>query len=294
MLVLSASFGIVEAKMSSTNYEIRFDGFHYGASETESSSSYQLHSGIEAETGDRSTSSSYTLSSGYREGIYDPVVDFDVYVQNTASQTAVTALSSNTATVTDVSSFSVGDMIAIIQNEGASQVSAFGKIDSVSGSNVTVDFWSNSGSTPAIDGVNDYAYELTGSSLSFGSLSDSSVSTGILAWEVNADIDDGYSVYVYEDQDLQNSAATASILDVSDGSVTAGSSEYGGISSDATLISTFDTVDTAFTTSLQQVASRSNNAIKARDFLTLKIAVSTDQDVASYSSTLTLVYVGNY
>ena len=109
-----------------------------------------------------------------------------------------------------------------------------------------------------------------------------------------ADVPTGYSVYVREDQDLQTAGADT-INDVADGSVTSGSEEYGGRSSDTSLSSTtFDTADTAFTTTFQQVASRTGATLKARDFLTLKAAIATDTINGAYSQTLTVVFVGNY
>lgn len=295
LVVMSVFYNIVNAQMSSTNYEIRFDSLNFGSSDSSSSASYGLRSNIGVGLSDRSSSSSYILSSGYREGIYDPVADFDIFVQSMDTQTGAISLSSNTVTIADPSGYAVGEMIVVIQDEGASQYAAFGKISSISGSDLIVDFWTNSGSAPVIDGTNDYVYELTSTTISLGALVDSVVTTSIVAWEVNFDADDGYSVYVSEDTNLQDASATYSISDVSDGSVTAGSSEYGAISSDSSLsLSTFDTQDTAFTTSLQQVGSRSDNAMISRDFLTIKTAISSSQNVATYYHSLTFVYVGDY
>jgi hypothetical protein len=101
-------------------------------------------------------------------------------------------------------------------------------------------------------------------------------------------------VYVFENQNFQTSSGSI-LNDVDDGSVTMEFEEYGGRSSDLSLsASTFDTADTAFTSSLQQVASRSSGTLKARDFLTLKAAASADTLNGAYSHTLTVVFVGNY
>lgn len=282
----------VESAMSSTNYQIQWDSVGSGGSDTSSSASYKVHDTIGTNQG-LSSSTSYRVDAGYRGGIYDPTVSFAVFSEDTSTQVAATVLVSTTVTVTSTAGFSVGDYIAVIQNLGASQVSAIGKVTVVGGSTLTVDELRDGGVAPTVDGTNDYVYKLSGTSLPLGTFSSSVVTTGIVGWDSSADVSNGYSVYLYEDQDLTSGAAT--ISDVSDGSVTAGSSEYGARSSDTSLAgSTFDTTDTAITGSLQQVASRADNSLKARDFVTLKVGVSAVQAGGSYSQTLTFVFVGNY
>lgn len=279
------------AAMTSTNYEIRFDDFGTGGDNTSSSSSYQLRDSTGSASSQGGSSSSYQVNSGFRAGIFDQAVDFELFIQSRASQVAATTLSGSTVTVTSAAGFSAGDMVVVIQDEGATQTAAVGKISSIASNDLVLD--SLTGGSPTIDGTNDYVYSLDGSSISFSTLSASTVATGIIAWEINNDTDQGYSVYVVEDQQLTNGLST--VPDVSDGSVTAGSAEYGGRSSDASLASsTFDSQDTAFSTSLQQVGSRSGVEFQSRDFLTVKWAISDTQNDGAYSHTLTLVYVGDY
>lgn len=281
-----------ESSMSSTNYQIQWDSVGAGGEDTSSSATYKVRDSFGMVQG-VSTSSSYSEQIGFRAGIYDPVVSYSVFSQVRASQVAATSLSGSTVSVTSTSGYSTGDYVAVIQDEGASQVSAIGKISSVGAGSLTVDVFQDGGTAPIIDGTNDYVYELSGNSLPLSTLSSSVVTTGIVGWEVNADVSSGYSVYVLEDGDLTTGSDT--ITDVADGTVTAGSTEYGARSSDASLAaSTFDTQDTAFTTSLQQVASRGDNSMESRDFLTVKAAVSSSQAGGSYSQNLTLVFVGNY
>ena len=219
------------------------------------------------------------------------MADFDIHIQNRGSQVAASSLSSTTVTVTSVTGYATGDYIVIVQNEGASQSSAIGKIASVGSSTLTVDVLS--GDSLTIDGNNDYVYELTGTTLSFGTLSSSTVTTSIVGWEVSADVDDGYSVYVVVEGEL--TSGTDTIWGVTDGEVTAGSSEYGARSSDTSLTSsTFDTEDTAFTTDLAQVASRNDNSFESRDHLTIKTAVSSGLSDGTYTQTMALIYVGDY
>lgn len=284
---------LVQAAMSSTSYEIQWDSVGVGGMDTASSTSYKVRDSLEFIQG-VGTSSSYRVDSGYRGGIYDPVVHFNVISQDTATQVAATAITSTSVDVTTTTGYAVDDYIVVIQNEGLSQVEAMGKVTGVAGNTLSVDFFQYASSLPVIDSTNDYVYELTGSSVPLASLTPHLVSTGVIGWEVDADVPTGYNVYVREDHDLKTSGSDA-INDVDDGAVTMEMEEYGGRSSDPTLAnSTFDTADTAFTTTFQKVASRSGATLKARDFLTLKAAAADTTVNGSYSHTLTLVFVGNY
>jgi hypothetical protein len=283
----------VKAEMSSTNYLIQFDSVGVGGTDSASSASYSVRDTLEFIDG-VGTSASYRVDQGYRAGIFDPVVEFSVVAQDTASQVAATAIATTSVDVTTTTGYAVGDYIAVIQDEGLSQVTAMGKITSVAGLTLNVDYFEYATSLPSIDSSNDYVYELTDTGIPLSSLTPSTVSTGILGWDVDADVPSGYSVYVFEDHDLRINA-TDVINDVSDGSVTASVEEYGGRSSDPTLLgSTFDTVDTAFTTSLQRVGSRNIAVLKSRNFLTLKAAAATTSVDGAYSHTLTVVFVGDY
>ncbi len=127
-------------------------------------------------------------------------------------------------------------------------------------------------------------------------LTESDVSTAVLAWEADADVSQGYSVYLVADHEMRSTVSASTVLTaVADGTVSAGSTEYGARSSDTSLtLSTFDTVDTAITTSLQQIASRGDNTLEARDFLTLKAAVANGATSAEYTQELTVLFVGDY
>lgn len=285
---------VVFAAMSSTNYQIRMDSIGVGGEDTSSSSSYMVRDSLEFIQG-TSDSSNYQIDAGYRGGIFDPVAQLTLRSQDTASQVAATAITSTSVTVTTTTGYEAGDFIAVIQNEGLTQTAAVGKVTSVAGNDISVDFFTYASSLPAIDGSNDFVYELTtGGTLPLASLTASVASLGIVAWEVNSDVPSGYAIYLRENQDLQTTNGDR-IQDVEDGAVTIGGNEYGARSGDSTLgDSTFDTADTAITTSLQQVATQSNATLKARNFVTLKAAAGTGTPNGSYSQTLTFVYVGNY
>lgn len=283
------------ASMNSTTYQIQWDSIGPGGSDTSSSSSFRLRDSISNGLDGIGASTSFRLDSGYRSGIYDPTVFFNLFSQDISSQVGATSLSLSTVGVTTTSGYAVGDYIAIVQDEGLSQVSAIGRVVTVGGSSLTVDFLTDGGVAPTINGTNDFVYELAGTSLPLAALSSTTASTGIVGWDVTADVPSGYGMFVLEDHDLQPVGGSPVITDVADGSVTLGVTEYGARSSDTTLASsTFDTADTAFTTQLQQVASRAGVSFKSRDFLTLKAAVDDTITDDTYSHTLTFVFVGNY
>lgn len=284
---------VVFATMTSTQFEVRTDSLNNGGDQTSTSASYILRDSLTHDAQVGASATNYQLNTGFGAQVYDPVAHFELTIQNTSSQVAATALSGSTVTVTSASGFSTNEMIAVVQNEGPSRASAIGRISGISGSDITLDFLS--GASLTIDGSSDYVYALDGASLSLGTLSSSSISSAIIGWEAFSDVDDGYRVYVYEDENLSLADDSAEIADVSDGTVTAGADEYGAISSDSTLAdSTFDTEDTAFTTSYQLVGSRSTTDLFSRDFLTVKAAPSDALTAGSYSHNLYFVYVGDY
>ncbi len=287
---VSASF--VQAAMSSTNFEIRWDTVNTGGSDTGSSTSYQLRDSTEAVVGGSASSTTYQLLQGYRSGIDDQILTFEVLAQNTSSGRAATALSGLTVTAS-TSGLSVNDLIAVVQDIGASQIAAVGRIASLGAGTITVDVWKNGGTVPTVDGTNDYVYPLTSSSLSLGELAQTTVTAGIVVFEVTAANDSGYVVQIVDDGNLRSTVYD--INDVSDGSVTAGSEEYGARSSDTTLsASTFDTVDTSITTSFQDVATESLASFESRNFVTLKAAMSSSSGNVSYSHIVSLIASGNF
>lgn len=283
---------VAHGQMSSTNFEIRWDSVGIGGADTSSSASYQLRdTGGNSSIGN-SSSSSYQIAAGYRQGIFDQIITFDVFAQNNASERSATGLSGTTITA-DTSGLSIGDYVVVIQNKGGSQVSGIGKIISLGAGTITVDELKDNGTTPVIDGTNDYVYRLTGSSVDLGDIVTSAISTAIIGFDVSADLDGGYVVQVYEDGNLRD--GSNDINDVSDGSVTTGSEEYGGRSSDTSLSgSTFDTQDTAFTTALKDVADETDPAFASRNFVTLKACISGSTPNGTYGHQLTFIVSGNY
>jgi hypothetical protein len=281
-----------QAEMTSTNFKIRWDAVSTGGSDTSSSASYQLRDSVDGSAADKIQSTNYQVDSGYRAGIYDQILTFDVQAQNMASGRAASAVSGTTVTASE-SGLSVGDMIALIQDQGGSQVVAIGRVNTLGSGSFSVDFWTNNGTAPTIDGTNDYVYPISGTSIAMGDLATGSVSTAVISMEVTIENDNGYVVQIMEDGELRD--GVNDISDVADGTVSAGSEEYGARSSDTSISgSTFDTADSAITTTFQDVATVSSAAFESRNFLILKAGIDGSTTAGSYAHTLSIVASGTF
>lgn len=280
--------------MSSTNYEIRWDTVSTGGSDTSSSANYNLRDSVSASADGTSSSTTYQLRAGYRGGIIDEIVSFDLFIENYGSGgITATGLSGTTVTVISTTGISVNDYVAVVQNLGSSEVVAIGKVSSVGVGSIVLDRLQTAGTTPVIDGDNDSVFVMNSSSVSFGELVASEFKSRIVGFETTIDNNNGYSIQVLDDGNLRSDVND--INDVSDGSVTAQNEEYGARSSDTSVIgTTFDTQDTAITTSVQAIVTQGSFSYTDRSFLTLKIARSGDTQPGNYSQTLTFVVSGNF
>lgn len=284
----------VGASMSSTNYEIRWDTISTGGSDTSSSASYTLRDSVGGSGDGNSSSTSYQLRAGYRSGVIDEIVSFDLFIQNFGGGgTTTTGLSGTTVTVSSTSGFAVNDYVSVVQDVGASQVVAIGKISSIGASTLVLDRLQTAGTTPTIDGTDDKVFSMNTSSVSFGEISEADFKSRIVGFEVTIDNDNGYSVQVLDDGNLRS--GENDINDVSDGSVTAHIEEYGARSSDTSVSgTTFDTQDTAITTSTQAIVTQGSFSFADRSFLVLKVARSGDTQPGSYLQTITFIVSGNF
>lgn len=291
--------GIIDARfafatMSSTNYQIQWDAVGTGGSDSATSSSYQLRDTAGSLAPGGSTSTTYDLRSGYRQGVNDQAFRFDLVVQANSSQATATSLSGTTVTVGSVTGFSVGDYILLVQDQGVAQVAAIGLIATVGASTLTVDAFTNGGTAPTIDGYGDYVYEMSaGATPSFGNISTVVVSTTAFGWEVTNISQNGHTIFVFDDGNLRTTSAE--IDDVADGVVSASAEEYGARSSDASLVSsTFDTADSAITTTAQMIGTESSDVYENRGFLTLKLGVSSATPSGTYTTATTVIATGNF
>jgi hypothetical protein len=294
-LILVGIFSISRfalANMASTNYQINWDSLNYGGSDTSTSDNYILRDTLGNPGAGESQSASYLLRAGYRAGIFDQVISFEIFAQNNSSKKSVNSLVDKTIGV-ETDGLSVGDYIVLVQDEGGSQISAIGQISGVGAETITVDSLKNGGVAPLIDDNNDCLYKLGGYSTSLGTLNTSEIKTATIGFEINTDFDSGYSVQIYENHGLQD--GTDEIAPVADGAVTAGSEEYGGRSSDVAIAdSTFDTEDTAFTADFQKIADDTGVQFASRNFLTLKASINGSTNEGDYSQNLVLIASGNF
>lgn len=284
----------VGASMSSTNYEIRWDTISTGGSDTSSSASYTLRDSVGGSGDGNSSSTNYQLRAGYRSGVIDEIVSFDLFIETYGGGgIAATSLSGTTVGVGTTTGIALNDYVAIVQDTGASQVVAIGKVNQIGASSIILDRLQTAGTTPVVDATNDRVFVMNASSVAFGELVSSGLSSIIVGFEVTVDNDNGYSIQILDDGNLRS--GVNDINDVTDGSVTVGLEEYGARSSDTSLSgTTFDTQDSAITTSVQAIVTQGSFSFADRSFITTKVSMSGDTEPGSYSQTLTFIVSGNF
>ncbi|MDA1038104.1 MAG: hypothetical protein O2877_00255 [bacterium] len=294
ILVLGLSISSsVYAEMSSTNFIIRADSISAGGGEAVSGSGdYTVRDSVSPIASGNSSSSSFNLRAGLRPMIFDQIVTIDIGLQDTSANSSVASLVGTDITVLSAAAFAEGDLVVLVQDVITTHLSAVGKIISIVGSVITVDELVSSG-TPSIDGTNDILYVADGTSLGLGSLDDGRITHRVLAWEVSADIPNGFSVFLSEDGGLRD--GVNEINDVADGEVTAGAEEFGGRSSDTSLgNSTFDTADTAITSTPQEIGSVSGAAFDSKGLVDLKASIDALTTVGSYANDLFIIASPTY
>jgi len=295
IVLFSLFLAPVVLAMSSANYQINWDSLNIGGEDTSSSTNYSIRDTLgEISTGS-SSSTNYGIRAGYRQGTGEiPLLNFSLSTQDNSSQVSYSSFdnSNKQVAVSSASGFSVNDYIAVVENEGGSQLVALGKISSIGGTTITVDKWSgDNGSMSATpSGGDDYVYKLSGSAAQLGTLTTSAVKTAVTRLEITTNAENGYTATVYEDGNLRTTVGD-DIDDVADGSVTAGSEEY-GISS--TGDDTTPANDFAITGSNTTVASSSTYGSLKRTAVIYQAAISDVTAAGSYSHTVTYVATGNF
>lgn len=134
-----------------------------------------------------------------------------------------------------------------------------------------------------------FSFSIDASTVDLGTLSATAVRTATSTLTTSTNAPYGYSTTVVEDGDLRSGSST--IDDVSDGSVTSGSEEY-GIALTGTDRAFAD--DRAITTSPLTVASRSNWKNGAETTVTYRASVASSTLSNTYSHTVTYISTGNY
>ncbi len=135
---------------------------------------------------------------------------------------------------------------------------------------------------------NTVSLNLSASSVSLGGLSQGSVSASSLNATITTDSITGYTLSLSEDGDLRSGAET--INDVADGTVTAGSEEYGIQTSGTNGL--LNSTDTAITNNLNigsNLASISADVVS----INFKASISSDTKYGTYSHIVTFTLTAN-
>jgi hypothetical protein len=283
--------------MTSTNYQINWDSMNSGGEDTSTSTNFQLRDTIGEMATGLGASQNYQLSAGYRVGdTQDPYLSLTINTQETPTKVAWTAFSngSKTVTVASAASFSVGQFIGVVENSGASQLVAFGKITNIAGTTVTVDAWEGAPGSISTNasGGDDFAYRLNGSSAALGASMTNQVATSLTITDVVSNGQNGYTVSVQADGGLRN-AGGLSINDVSDGSVTAGSEEYGAATVGTTAVGTGG--DFSFpTTSTRNIQRSTTYGSDDRSGVIYKLSTKQSTPTGNYGQTLYYRLTSNF
>jgi hypothetical protein len=292
LLTSRAVFG-----MTSTNYTIDFDSLNSGGDDISSSTNYQIRDTIGEQATGFSSSTGYSIQAGYRQGDDVANLSFDLGTQENSTRTPFSEFSSSTYSVEvdSVASFSTSSFIGVVENEGLSQVVALGRIVAITGTTITVDQWDGDpgGISTSTDGGDDYVYRLEGSSAQLGTLTTATGKTSLTHTDVTTNASGGYTVYVASDGKLRVNASTF-ISDVSDGSVTIGSEEYGAIVTGDFGTSTSTSADFALTTSTFAIQTNSAVSEDQRVGLIYKASIAGGTAAGSYSQLLYYTVTANF
>jgi hypothetical protein len=291
--LLFSSLASTAMAMSSSNYRIDWDSLNAGGNEAATSSSYSIHDTVGDIATGTSTSSFYKLSAGYRAGEGLDRISIAV-----AAQSATTTFDSTysavddgmgTVVVSTPGAFSVGDVIAVVENRGFAQAVAIGKISSIVGSTLTVTNFETSGALGFVpSGGDDGVFRLSGTTLPFGVLSTTTEATLVLRIQVHSTAPLGYSVYMQGLTELETSAG-ATIEVVTDGAVTAGAEEYGSMGMGMRTVSPGTDLGVTTTPRLVQSSPTISEEITSDGDATgqiFKLSIDNNTTAGSYSQTV--------
>lgn len=281
--------------MSSDNYVIEQDTINFGGTDRSSSASYYLDDTMgEIATG-RSNSLSYLLGAGYREMIeaQEPYIVLNIMAQDNETKVAYSVFdnSNKSVTASSGSGFLIDDYIVVVENEGAGEQIAFGKITSIDSNTLYVDAWDgdNAGMSLNPGGGDDFIYKLEGHSVNYETMRITEVRTAVSNVEISTNASSGYSVYVSEDNNLHS--GIYDIDDVGDGAVSIGFEENG--------IKTFGqnaqgSGDWAVTGIKQELAADSTGGIDQRTGIVHKVSISGHTPGGSYGHTISYYCTANF
>ena len=283
--------------MTSTNYGILWDSVNSGGEDTSSSTNFRIRDTLGEMASGMSESANYQISAGYRAGdSQDSYLSLTVGTQENQTKIVWTAFSNagKTVDVLSAASFSTGTYIGVVENIGFSQLTAFGKIVSVSGLVITVDAWQGEpasiSASPA--GANDFAYRVNGGQATLGAQLPGQESTSLTLTDVVSNIEVGYTVSVQSDGNLRVNDGMF-IKNVTDGAVTVNSEEYGGETVGSFATSTGS--DFSFTsTTARDIQKSTTFGDHDRSGVVYKLAVTQATPSGNYSQVLYYRLTANY
>ena len=141
-----------------------------------------------------------------------------------------------------------------------------------------------------------FTFTISSATCALGTLSTSSVSSCNYTITTTTNAEDGYTTTIIEDGNLRD--GIPDIYDVSDGTVTAGSEEYGASSNDADsldIITTAGDAASPITGTAQSVATQASGPVAADAVIvTHHASIATTTLAGSYSHIVTLVSTGTF
>jgi len=285
----------VSAAMTSTNYQIPFDSLNSGGTDFSSSTNYNMNDTLGEQATGYGTSTNYMLNAGYRQTDEAVTLSLNVGAQENSTQTAYTALTLSTpktVTVASVANFATGSHVVVEENKGLTQKIVVGEITGITGNVITVDKWDGDTATisPSPAGSNNYVYRSDGTAAQLGTLIPLLGSTSEAQTEISTNASTGYTLQVYSDGYLKSGANH--IHDVSDGSVSGDSEEYGGsvVGAKAVGVGTDFAVTTTNTLVQTSVAPATNERIG----MNFKIFVTYGTLTGNYTQHVTYLLTVNY
>lgn len=150
--------------------------------------------------------------------------------------------------------------------------------------------YSLNGGFNGIWGDNSITFSMNSSSVSLGTLSTTAVGTVTNYASSTTNYAGGYALYVSESSGLASGSNV--IDDVTDGSVTAGSEEYGIRTSGTSGL--YNSSDTAITTDWKKIAEKTSAVTADSVGVIFKVAVSPATPSGSYSHTVSFAAVAQF
>jgi hypothetical protein len=200
-----------------------------------------------------------------------------------------------TVTVSSAAGFSVGDLIAVVEDIGFGEFVAIGQITNIAGTTITVDgFDGDGGGMSAVPaGGNDFVYRLTSNAIGFGALTVGNEHVSVVGTSVLTSIASGYSLYVQANQILQNGLAQT-IATVTDGTVSIGSEEYGAEVTGSTAFNPGIDLGVTTTQRVIQTSGVSSGSVPDKIGMIFKLSITGTTNTGSYSQTAYYTLTANY